>query len=168
MSQAGIVNSAIIGPTVPTSFVEDVGTATPVANILNIRGGIGIMTSGSGNTVTITATGGGFTWNVVTSATNPNIMAANNGYITKGASQVVLTLPAAANVGDMYSIVGYGNLWQLQQNANQQVFFGTGMTTLGIGGSLTATAIKDRIEILCVTANLEFEIITSMGNITTV
>lgn len=57
MSQAGVVNTSItVNPSVPTSFVEDVGTATPAANILQIRGGIGITTTGGGNLVTITNT----------------------------------------------------------------------------------------------------------------
>lgn len=39
------------------SFPTDSGTATPLAGVLNIFGGTGIETSGSGNTVTITTTG---------------------------------------------------------------------------------------------------------------
>lgn len=58
MSQAGTINSSTtVNPAVPTSFVEDIGIAVPVANILNILGGVGITTSGSGNTVTITNSG---------------------------------------------------------------------------------------------------------------
>jgi len=44
-------------PSVPTSFDTDNGTATPAANVLNIFGGNGIETSGSGNTVTINLNG---------------------------------------------------------------------------------------------------------------
>lgn len=39
------------------SFPTDSGTATPLAGVLNIFGGTGIETAGSGNTVTITTTG---------------------------------------------------------------------------------------------------------------
>lgn len=59
MSQAGVINISEIPvpPEVATSYVEDSGSAIPSGNILNILGGSGIATSGSGNTVTITATG---------------------------------------------------------------------------------------------------------------
>jgi hypothetical protein len=45
------------GATVPTTFTEDAGTATPSANNINILGTAaqGISTSGAGSTVTITA-----------------------------------------------------------------------------------------------------------------
>lgn len=52
MSQAGL-NNVSSTPSVATTFNEDTGSATPVANILNIFGGNAIATSGSGNTVTI-------------------------------------------------------------------------------------------------------------------
>lgn len=40
---------------VPTSFVENSGTAVPSGGVLNIVGGTGISTSGSGNTITVSA-----------------------------------------------------------------------------------------------------------------
>lgn len=40
-------------PSVPTSFTEDVGTAVPAANNLNIVGADGIQTRGAGSTVTV-------------------------------------------------------------------------------------------------------------------
>lgn len=56
---AGTTNTLTISAsgTVPTLFVEDTGTATPFSNALQIRGGTGISTNGTGSIVTITNTG---------------------------------------------------------------------------------------------------------------
>lgn len=45
--------------TLATTYSEDTGTATPSGNVLNIHGGTGIATTGSGNTVSIAVTGSG-------------------------------------------------------------------------------------------------------------
>lgn len=105
-----------------------------------------------------------FVWNIVTSATNPTSILTSNGYIPKGAGPVTFLLPAAAAVGDTFRIAGYGNLWTLRQNPGQSIFMGNLTTTAGVGGSITATQIKDTIEFVCVTANIEFQVLSSMGN----
>ncbi len=58
MSQSGILKivETNLPPDVATNYIEDVGNAVPAANILHVIGGTGIMTSGSGNTITITNT----------------------------------------------------------------------------------------------------------------
>jgi hypothetical protein len=58
--------------TVATSYVEDSGTAIPVAGVLNIKGGSGITTSGAGNTVTITNSFGNLTFNEDTGSATPS------------------------------------------------------------------------------------------------
>jgi hypothetical protein len=138
------------------------------ADNINIVGAGGVNVAGNAgtNTLTITVAGMGFTWNVITSATNPNQIVEDNGYITKGAGAVTLVLPAAANIGDTFVIAGYGNLWTLTQNALQSITLGAKTTLAGIGGSITATNIKDTIEVICVTTNTEFQIIDSVGNLT--
>ena len=51
MSQ--IYKSVSGSPAVATSYVTDSGTAVPAANILNVLGTDGVITSGTGNTLTI-------------------------------------------------------------------------------------------------------------------
>lgn len=53
MSQAGLIDIEASMPTIPTSFDTDSGTAIPVVNVLEILGGTGLNTIGSGNTVTV-------------------------------------------------------------------------------------------------------------------
>lgn len=168
MSQAGMLEGNTGGGGTVTQIDADTGTAVPIGGVINIFGGTGISTSASGNTVTITATSSGFTWNVVTSANNPVTLTPNNGYITKGASAVQFTLPASASIGDTYRIVGYSNLWTIAQNANQTITLGIRTTTAGIGGSMTATSVSDSIELVNVTANLEWVVTDSIGNLTVV
>jgi hypothetical protein len=79
MSQAGSISVA--GGGGATSFVEDVGAATPAAGVINILGGTGITTAGAGNTVTISLSGGGVAVEHLTGTTggqlNPDI---NNNF----------------------------------------------------------------------------------------
>src|SRR6185436_8428505 len=41
------------GASIPTTFATDSGSAIPALNILNVLGGVGLSSTGSGNTVTI-------------------------------------------------------------------------------------------------------------------
>jgi len=169
MSQAGLnnISSGVLPPSVPLKFTANDATfAVPAANNINIFGGLGATTTAAGSTLTINVTGSGFTWNVVTSATNPLSIVSENGYIAKGAGAVQFVLPAAAAVGDMFRIAGYGNLWTLGQNALQSITLGSSTTSVGIGGSITATQVRDTIEMICVTANTEFQILNGVGNLT--
>ena len=53
-----ITIASVPGANVATTFVSDAGNAIPAVNLLNVVGAGGISTSGSGNTLTITSTGG--------------------------------------------------------------------------------------------------------------
>lgn len=150
------------------TFTEDAGSATPTAGNINIVGGAGITTSGAGDTITITATTGGISWQTVTDADNPVNLVAQNGYFADGAGVVNFVLPAAATVGQTYIISGEGNLWTLAQNANQQLILGISSSTIGVGGSITATAISDSLTIVCMVDNLKFKVLYWNGNPTVV
>lgn len=165
MSQSGLNNIRSV-PSVPLQFTTDSGVAVPALNNVNVLGGVGASTSGAGSTITIRVDTTGFDWNVVTSATNPNALVNQNGYIPKGAGVVTFILPAAAAVGDSFRVAGYGNLWTITQNAGQSITLGINTTTVGVGGSVAATQVRDSIELICVTANTEFQILGGIGNLT--
>lgn len=164
MSQAGELDVLGNHPEIATLFVEDIGFAIPSAHTINIIGGTGITTTGSGNTITIDATGSGFAWVSVTSADNPVTLIHNTGYFAKGAGVVDFILPASASEGDTFWIKGIANLWTVAQNAGQKISLGMVSSTVGVGGSITATQVKDGIEIICSIANTDFEILDSIGN----
>jgi len=146
---------------VVTEASDQLGTAILTA-------GTNISITGGANTITIAGTGAaGFSWSVIT--VNQTAVV-NQGYITNKATTLVLLLPATAAIGDMIRVTGIQTAasWQITQNANQQIFFGTGSTTIGVGGSITATAIHDSIEMVCVVAgaSTNWNIISAIGNLT--
>jgi hypothetical protein len=147
-------------------YTTDSGIAVPAANNLNIVGGTGVSTSGAGTTVTITATSTGLAWVDVTVVAQ--LMAVDTAYGANNAGGVVFTLPVTAAQGTVIEIVGIQGLWSLAQNAGQQVHSGLFSTTIGVGGSLTATVIHDCIVLRCTVANTEWVIQNMMGNITIV
>ncbi len=144
-------------------------TAAPNIRVNTLTGGAGIGITNGAGAITISALGpSGFVWHTVTSATNVNPILVFNGYITAGALLTTFVLPAAANIGDMFIVTGYSSLFQIQQNAGQKIYLGSQTTSLGVGGSLSSTMVKDHVEIVCVIANLEFKVVDSIGNLTIV
>jgi hypothetical protein len=131
--------------------------ATPVP--ATITGTLGITVTNGAGTITISGGGGGYTWTEVTGTTQT--MTANNGYITNNPALVTLTLPATAALGTTLSIAGKGaGGWKVAQNAGQQIFFGSSSTTSGATGYLQSTQQYDSIELLCITANTQWTVIT--------
>lgn len=109
----------------------------------------------------------GFLWNEVT-ATSENMLV-NNGYIANNVGLVTLTLPATAALGTIIRVAGKGaGGWSIAQNAGQTIHFGTLSTTPGAGGSLASNDDKDCVELLCITANTDFEVLSSIGVMTIV
>lgn len=92
MSQAGEIDVINSNPQIPTMFITDSGTAIPIANEINIVGAGGIVTSGSGNTITIT--GGATIATTYTANTGTATPALNNINIL-GASVAALGVPVA-------------------------------------------------------------------------
>lgn len=133
-----------------------------------ITQGSGITVTNGAGTITIAAAGGGLTWTVVTGATQAAVI--NSGYVANNAGTCVVTLPSTSAVGSIVAVTGMNNAtgWQVAQNAGNQIFFGTSSTTSGTGGSLASTATRDVVFLLCITANANWQVLDSIGNITVV
>jgi hypothetical protein len=131
-------------------YTANTGTATPSANNLNVLGGGGIQTAGSGSTITIAVSGGGFTWTDVTTATQSLVV--QNGYLTDRGAGVTYTLPATASIGDTIKIVGKLGLATITPNANQQILMSSASGTVGVTGTAVATNVGDCIELICTTS----------------
>jgi hypothetical protein len=142
----------------------DTGSATETGGAVTIAGGTGITTSASGSTVTITAVDS-VSWNEVTGTSAS--MAVDSGYIANNAGLVTLTLPSTASIGDHVRVTGKGSGgWRIAQNAGQTIYFGTSSSTTGVGGRLDSTETRDSVELVCVTANNDWNVLSSVGNIT--
>mgnify|MGYP001230756509 CR=1 FL=1 len=117
--------------------------------------------------ISVSGGGGGITWNEVTGTTQT--AAADNGYIANNESLVTVTLPETCAVGKVVHVAGKGSgLWKIAQNESQIIYFGDQNTTSGTAGYLAAQTQYDSIELLCITANTTFNVISVVGNITVV
>lgn len=127
MSQAGILNIPN-NPAIPTQFTEDIGTAIPVGNNLNIRGGAGITTSGLGSTVTITAIAGA--GQTITGNSGGPISPTLGNWNTLGSGSITI------------SGAGSTLTTQLTGLTNHAVLVGAGTSTITkVGPGLTNTVL---------------------------
>lgn len=161
-------SSALTWTAAPTNGQLLIGStgADPALNTLTPGTGISIA-NGAGS-ISISSTGGGVTWTVVTGTSQS--MSPNNGYIANNAGLVTLSLPATSSVGDVLYVTGINNAtgWKIAQGLGQQIHFGTSDTTAGAGGFLASTQTRDSIQLVCVIANTEWNVLSSIGNITVV
>jgi len=137
--------------------------ADPVVASLTAGSNITI-TPGAGS-ITIASSAVAFTWNEET-GTSAN-MAVNNGYIANNGGLVTLTLPTTAAVGDVVRVSGKGaGGWKIAQNAGETIYFGLLASTTGAAGFISSTAQRDAVELVCITANNDWNVLSSIGNIT--
>lgn len=162
----GDASNAIKSLSVLTNGQMYIGSTGLDAVAGSISPGAGISISGGPGTLTIAAIGGGISWQ--TTSTNIANIPVNSGYacISPGGA-LTLGLPTTAGVGSIVEVTLAGaTSWQVTQAAGQSIRIGSNVTTTGAGGSLTSTAQGDSIKLLCVVANLTFQVLSLVGNIT--
>jgi len=124
-----------------------------------------LTTNGSG-TLTWQTPSSGLSWSGITA---DQTMVVDTGYLTnKSSGTLTLTLPTTSAVGKTLRVSGMQNTWRIAQNASQKIHFGKTTTTTGVGGYLESSNAKDSVELVCAVANLEWNVISSIGNITIV
>lgn len=166
MSQAGANSSVVPIPAVVVeTLTGNTGGAVGPDGAHNIfvlgAGSISVGGNPGTNTLTITHTGIN-TWNRISAS---QTLAVNNGYFCIGGATLSLLLPAVSIVGDTINVVLVGSTgWIVTQGAGQQIIIGNQQTTGGVGGSLSSTQQGDSITLVCLTANLIWVVINSMGN----
>jgi hypothetical protein len=106
--------------------------------------------------------GGGLSYTTVTTNTS---MSVNTGYIINAATEIEMTLPAAAAVGDIIIIAGNkgGGGWKLIQNSGQTVIKGPNETSSGTSGTIVGSDDGSCIELVCVETNNRFIVVDSEG-----
>jgi hypothetical protein len=156
MSQAYVGNLTSESPSIATSYVTNSGTAVPALNILNVVGGSGITTSGSGNTVTITATGN-FAW----TDENTDFQAVvDNGYFCT--AELTATLPAAPTQGQVVIIEAEtAQNVNVLANAGQTIRLGVNPTS--IGGKARSSKVGNSIYLVYRSATLTWNSISIVG-----
>jgi len=138
--------------------------ADPVFATLTSTGGTVTYTTGAGTLNLETATSG-TAWSVIT---GDQTAVVNNGYICNKGSALLLALPTTSAAGTTLEVTGINTAlgWKITQAAGQQIFFGTSSTTAGATGFLQSSATRDSIKLVCVVANLTWNVLSSIGNIT--
>lgn len=152
-----------------TLTADSGGAVSATAGNIDILGGTGVHSVGNpgASTITVNSVGLGLKWIDITGITQS--MAVNTGYVADNGALVTATLPATAAFGDVIALCGRGaGGWRIAQNAGQQIFCATKSTTVGVGGSLSSTAARDVIFLICTVANTEFTMLNSVGNLTLV
>lgn len=127
--------------------------------------GSGITITNGGGTISIATTASGMVWSTIAGTTQA--AAVNNGYVVGNASQTTVTLPATCAVGDRVAVQGLGaGGWILTANTGQVANIGQSPTSSG--GTVTSAANFDRIEVICITANTTWGLVSLVSSGVTV
>jgi hypothetical protein len=151
----------------PANGQLPIGKTGDFPQLATLTPGPGIAIASGAGTITISAWGGGVSWAVYTIDQD---LVVNNGFIANKAGLLTLRLPATAAIGDMIRVTGINTPvgWRISQRASQRIHWGTISTTVGVGGYIESTNIRDTVELLCVVAgaSTEWQVLSTQGTFT--
>lgn len=147
-------------PEVATQYTCDTGVAVPSANNLNVFGGVGATTNGSGSTITVTVVTDGFAWSEQTANFNA---ASENGYYCNNALTVTLPATAGLLIGNTVIVfVDTSSTVTIQANTGQMIQVGSTISsTAGTAASNTRGAL---LELNFKPSDSTWHTISSMGS----
>lgn len=148
-----VLTSGATGIPVMTALASDgqviVGSTAGAPAAATLTPGTGISIANGSNSITISATGGGF--GVATVAGTTQSAAVNTMYILLNAGQTTVTLPGTCSVGDSVILVGStANTggWILDAPAGDTIMYNG--TATSAGGTITSSALAGQtIEVVC-------------------
>ena len=151
-----------IGPLTNGQLVVGSTGVAPVASSLGSADGSITVAAGAGAISLEVTAPPSLTWSVI--ASGPLAITLGDGYISNNAASVSYSLPAAAAIGDRFGITGLQGAWVITQGTGQIIHNGAASTTV-TSGTLGSTSARDAVEIICVVANTEFQVISSIGTL---
>jgi hypothetical protein len=143
-----------------------IGSTGNIPVLATLTAGSGIGITNAAGSITIASTGSGMAWEEVTDATKTIVN--NTSYGANRGGGVAFTLPAVAAKGTVFEILGILGNWSIVQGATQYVRFGNLVSTVGVGGSLTAVDVGCCGIFRCIDANVGWILYGNQGDITVV
>ena len=144
--------------------IGSIGSNPVLANITSTDGTI-VITNGPG-TIDLAAASG-VSWSTITAN---QALAIEHGYIcVSPGGALTLSLPPVSSVGNIIEVTLDGaTSFSISQGASQSIRLGNNTTTVGVGGSLSSSQQGDSLRMVCSVANLKWNVVSSMGNLTVV
>jgi hypothetical protein len=139
-----LTSSGPIPGNIATLYTEDIGTATPANNNLNVNGGAGIQTVGSGDSILISTVTGGFRW-IETSISMS--ITGQVGVFCNAALTISLPLGTIIGITDIIYVDTTGNVI-IQAPTGQKIQIGneiseaSGTANTSVQGSMVQLVFK--------------------------
>lgn len=154
-------SSGSLPPSVATSYVTDDGIAIPSGNILNVLGGDGIETKGSGDTITVNVINDGFPW---TDEGSDFVALPQRGYFCTAGLTATLTSLLLQTGTTVIIYVDTVSPVIIQAAPGQQIEISGNLST--VGGAATSTGQGNIVQLVFRVSDQTWHSISSQGTFT--